>query len=82
MHLYFYDLQFEETARRVCSKLSNAGFWADFPTNDPVRPSNATAAQVEAAHRLSPPGMTVFHIAGCVLLMHVPLQESRILGKS
>jgi hypothetical protein len=73
--------QFEETARRVCSKLSLAGFWADFPTNEAISPESATAAQVEAAHRLSMPGLKVLHISGCVLLLHsTPLEDNTILG--
>ncbi|KAF4518388.1 hypothetical protein B566_EDAN010480 [Ephemera danica] len=74
VHLY------EETARRVCSKLNHAGFWADYPSSVVLPVDPASADQIEAAHNLSPPGLSVRHITGCVLLVHAPFGESRILG--
>jgi Methylmalonic aciduria and homocystinuria type D protein len=83
--LFICTFQFEDTARRVCGKLNQAGFWADFPTKIQFDMSSeesidTSASQIEAANLLLSPGPRVIHISGCILMLHPPKGESRVLG--
>ncbi|XP_059487251.1 uncharacterized protein LOC132203462 [Neocloeon triangulifer] len=76
--------KFEHTARRVCDKLNQAGYWAEFPTDiefDMNKMStDVSASQIEALSMLKSPGPRIVHLSGCIILMHPPIGESRVLG--
>ncbi|CAB3370489.1 Hypothetical predicted protein [Cloeon dipterum] len=60
--------KFEETARRVCGKLKQAGFWAGFPAEIEFDMSklstDVSPLQIEATNMLRSPAPRLVHVSG------------------